>query len=130
MGNDIKNYLKSYSVKAKELRLARIHAQLNCDDTSKEFKEQWEKANENLLKAKREEAEFREIYAKEIYNYCNNRNPWLIRNRDSKKISWKEAFGSNYSDLSPELKGSIIALIEEDGGQYRFAKDLFGIFYF
>ncbi len=129
MNNEFKNHFKSYSAKAKELRLARIQAQLNYDDTSKEYEEQWKQANEDLSKAKKEESDFRELYAKEIFNYCNDRNPWLIRNRDNAKIIWKDAFGANYSDLSPELKASVIALIEEDGGQYRFAKSIFGIFH-
>ena len=54
----------------------------------------------------------------------------LIRKRDKLKISWHDAFGSDYSKLMPELKESIIALVEEDGGQYRFAKSFLNIFFF
>ena len=45
--------------------------------------------------------------------------PTLIRRRDKTEVSWVEAFGTEYEALTTELKASIVALIEEDGGQYR-----------
>lgn len=65
------------------------------------------------------EKEFREYYAKRIFNDLSLTRPTLIRRRDEKEVSWREAFGNDYSRLSPELKASVIALIELNGGQYR-----------
>ena len=130
MNSEIKKHFISYSKKAKELRLARIQAQLVCDDTSREEKKKLRDNEEALQIAKNEEKSFRETYAEEIFKYCNDKKPMLIRRKDNLKTSWHDAFGSDYSKLSPELKESVIALVEEDGGQYRFAKSFLNLFFF
>lgn len=130
MNKEIMTLFSDYSIKAKELRLARLQAQLNFDNTPIESENQ-RKINENKLqKAKTEEANFRELYAKEIFTYFEKKKPMLIHRKSNKKYAWQEAFGNDYSQVSPELKHSLIALIEDDGGQFRLAKSFLNIFYY
>ena len=56
---------------------------------------------------------------KRFLGVLSKTKPVLLRLRDKQEIAWTEAFGTDFETLSPELQASLIALVEEKGGQYR-----------
>ena len=65
------------------------------------------------------EDKFKESYSKKVFEVLSETKPVLLRRRDKQEIAWTEAFGTDFEMLSPELQASLIALVEEKGGQYR-----------
>ena len=118
---EIKKHFQNESEQMEKYRLASIHAQLEFENAEKNHDPNlavYEKAVKN---AEREEDAFSEIFSKAIFDFLKDSAPVLIRRRNNQKVNWSDAFGSDFSELSVELRGSLIALIEEDGGQYRLA---------
>lgn len=74
---------------------------------------------ESMDVALKEEAEFKKNYARKIFETLSENEPSLLRRRDKKVVEWSKAFGTDFESLSPELQASLVALIEEKGGQYR-----------
>ena len=117
--DDLKKYFKSESEQMGKYRIESIHAQLELEEAEKKHDPNltiYEKAVKN---AEQEEDVFSEVYAKKIFDYLKDFAPVLIRKRNDQKVNWEEAFGSDYLTLSKGLKASLIALVEDDGGQYR-----------
>ena len=57
-------------------------------------------------------------YAKAVFDYYKEKAPLLIRIRTGEEISWKEAFGDSFDDVSKSLRHSLVGLVEGDG-RYR-----------
>ena len=57
-------------------------------------------------------------YSKEIFDYYSKTEPVLIRIRTGEEISWKDAFGNSFQDVSKSLRHSLVGLVE-GGGKYR-----------
>ena len=117
--DDLKKYFKNESELMEKYRLETIHAQLELEEAEKNHDPDltiYEKAVKN---AEQEEDVFSEVYSKKIFDYLKDFAPVLIRKRNDQKVNWEEAFGADYSTLSKGLKASLIALVEDDGGQYR-----------
>lgn len=68
-----------------------------------------------------EQNQARDRYAQHVFNYYSATKPILIRDVSKEEVSWRDAFGESFDDLSDGLRDSLVALIEEDGGQYRLA---------
>ena len=119
--DEIKKHFKNESEQMEKYRLASIHAQLEFEDAEDNHDPDLYKYKNAMENAEKEEDSFAEIYANAIFDFLKDKNLILIRNQNNQKIAWNDAFGTDFSILSIELKGSLIALIDEDGGQYRLA---------
>jgi len=78
------------------------------------------KCHKKLMEAENKQFLVREKYAKKIYDYFAPSFPTLIRCQTGEAVSWGEAFGTDFDKTTTANRNSIVALIEEDGGQYRF----------
>ena len=58
------------------------------------------------------------MYAKKVFDELSVVQPLLIRRRDKADVEWIDAFGVDFDALPIEVKYSLIALVEETGGQY------------
>ena len=117
--NELKKQFQNESEQMNKYHLASIRAQLDYENAENNLNPELDKYAKNLNKAEYEEDVYTELYAKKIFDYLKILKPDLIRRRNNQKVLWDEAFGMDYSMLSNELKGSLVALVEEDGGQYR-----------
>jgi hypothetical protein len=120
MRDDLKRKFKKESKEFERLRLKSASAQIKYDDSigSDLSQEKIDKLRINLDDVLAKEDEFVVQYARKIFDYFKITKPILIRRRDKAEISWDDAFGTDFDKISPELKGSIVALVEENGGQY------------
>ena len=119
--NDLKKQFQDESEKMKKFHIVSIQAQLDYENAKDNHNPELDKYETILKKAEQEEDSYSDLYAKKIFDYLKNIKPVLIRKRSNQKVSWDEAFGTDFSKLSNEVKGSLVALVEEDGGQYRLA---------
>ena len=103
----------------KNIRLESIKAQQQHDDFAITAHDVPAKLTDNLNRATEKETEFKRQYASKVFELLSKTKPELIRRRDSAVINWEDAFGNDFSKLPPELWGSLVALVEEKGGQYR-----------
>ena len=117
--DDLKKYFKNESELMEKYRFETIHAQLELEEAEKNHDPDLTIYETAVKNAEREEDVFSEVYAKKIFDYLKVCAPVLIRKRNDQKVNWEEAFGADYSTLSKGLKASLIALVEDDGGQYR-----------
>ena len=76
----------------------------------------------DLDEAKQREEQFINEYAYKIFTELSKTKPNLIRRINNSIVPWMGAFGVVFDDISPALRGSLVALIEMDGGQYRIAE--------
>jgi hypothetical protein len=120
MSDDLKKKFKKESKEFERLRLKSASAQIKYDDSIGRdlSQEKIAKLRTNLDATLAKEDEFVVQYARKIFDYFKITKPILIRRRDKAEISWDDAFGTDFDKISPELKGSIVALVEENGGQY------------
>ncbi len=58
-------------------------------------------------------------YAEAVFAYYGEKKPILIRSLTGEEVSWEDAFGSSFNDVSKSLKHSLVGLIE-GGGRYKF----------
>jgi hypothetical protein len=121
MSDDLKKKFKKESKEFERLRLKSESAQIKYDDSigSDLSQEKIDKLHTNLDDALAKEDEFVVQYARKIFDNFKVIKPTLIHRRDKLEVSWDNAFGTDFDKISPELKGSIVALVEENGGQYR-----------
>lgn len=70
---------------------------------------------------KKEDA-FRDTYASKVYSYLSEYKPDLINRQSKATEHWEDAFGEDYSSIDPNLKISLVALVEEVGGKYRIGE--------
>ena len=101
------------------IRLESIKAQRHHDDYAITAKSVPSGLKNDLDNALEKESKFKEKYASKVFEYLSKSQPELIRRRDNQLIKWEDAFGNDFSKLPPELWASLVALIEEKGGQYR-----------
>lgn len=103
------------------VRLERIEAQNDYEDAY--YTDKTSKATQilkNVLDASiKKEEEIKKMYAERIFNELSDSKPLLVRRATKELVRWEDAFGKDFSEISPELQGSLIALIELNGGQYR-----------
>ncbi len=117
----IKMFFLKESKQMNKYRLASIQAQLDYENAEDNIDPELDKYETILKKAEQEEDSYSDLYAKKIFDFLKNIKPVLIRKRSNQKVPWDEAFGTDFSKLSNEVKGSLVALVEEDGGEYRLA---------
>ena len=110
---------KIYSKKPFEDRYVSCKASEMCKAVS-------DMANK-IKQAERKEKSTREEYGKKLFAVLQDYKPLLIFLKDQSEKQWEEVFGRDYSALSDNQKVSLIALVELDGGLYRF-KDIDSIF--
>ena len=101
------------------IRLESIKAQRQHDDYAITAKSVPAGLKNDLNNALEKEAKFKKKYAFKVFEFLSKRHPELIRRRDNQVIKWEDAFGNDFSILPPELWASLVALVEEKGGQYR-----------
>ena len=101
------------------IRLESIKAQRQHDDYAITAKNVPAGLENDLKKALEKETKFKEKYASKVFAFLSDRKPELVRRRDNQVIKWEDAFGNDFSKLPPELWASLVALVEEKGGQYR-----------
>lgn len=81
-----------------------------------------DRLHQNIVHLWDEEKRIREGYAKHIYDFFSVQQPELVQEGTGKVVPWREAFGDSFAELDTEVKNTLVALLEEDGGQYRFKK--------
>lgn len=117
---DLQKMFKRELAEFERLRLKSVKAQRTHDDAAITLgKPLSNKLKENLDEALHEEAKFKESYARKVFEILSKSQPLLLRRRDREVIKWLDAFGTDFKSLSPELQASLVALVEEKGGQYR-----------
>ena len=57
-------------------------------------------------------------YAKAVFEYYQKKSPSLIRIRTGETVSWKDAFGDSFDEVSKSLRHSLVGLVE-GGGRYK-----------
>ena len=57
-------------------------------------------------------------YAEEVFQYYLKSRPILIRIRTGEEISWNDAFGESYDEITKSQKHSLVGLVENTG-RYR-----------
>ena len=78
------------------------------------------KQDSKIYKKSQEIDEFVEnVYARDIFNKFNKKNPKLICNQSGDVVDWNSAFGTDFNNVSKGLRHSLVGLIE-GGGKYRF----------
>ena len=87
---------------------------LKCGKTCKLFKE--------FAELRKKEDAFRDKYASKVYAYLSEYKPDLINRQSKETERWVDAFGDDYSGIDPNLKTSLVALVEEVGGRYRISE--------
>ena len=94
---------------------------INWDDGSESDNPKWPKWLQNKYDKVVEELNKLEEgeYSKAIFDVLNEEKPDLIRNRTGEVISWDDAWGGTYDNISKSLRHSLVALLE-GGGRYRF----------
>ena len=91
----------------------------NCDNCK--YGELVLNAYHNFLNAKKNLDDFeRDEYARAIYDYLKEVEPDLIEVRTGKEVTWKQAFGSSYSDNPNKKYRALIGLFEDSSGRYKF----------
>jgi len=63
---------------------------------------------------------YRNTLPKMIYNELKDINPKIKSIRTKEYISFIDTFGSSFDDVPKKLYASLVGLITEDGGLYRF----------
>ena len=117
---DLHKLFKKESAEYEKFRLKSIKAQIKYDDAIANVDgETLKRIRQDLDDALKREDAFVDSYAQKVFQILSREKPVLLRRRDKTLVPWEDAFGNDYSQLSPERKGSLVALIEEDGGQYR-----------
>ena len=120
------NLQKSFKMEIMEfaqIRLDSVKAKMEYDDAAIASHEPVPNhLKKNMDEAIRREATFKENYARKIFEMLSERKPSLLRRRDKEVTEWLSAFGADFESLSPELQASLVALVEEKGGQYRLFK--------
>ncbi len=118
---DLLKRFKKESKNLNDIRLKSIHAQEKYDNEKTIGKDEKKRAkfHEDLKAVNEKEDAIRDVYARKIFEYLSQEKPILIRRRDKTEVPWLDAFGTDFEMLSVELKASIVALVEQDGGQYR-----------
>ncbi len=102
-----------------ETQMAYDCASVNLEYNKKGSLQDVNKLQEQLSILNKREEQIREKYAKHVFDYFTLRKPDVIRKKTGDILTWKEAFSDSFSKLDRGLKNSLVALIEEDGGQYR-----------
>ena len=87
---------------------------MKCGKTCKLFKE--------FAELRKKEDAFRDKYASKVYAYLSEYKPDLINRQSKATERWADAFGNDYSSINPNLKTSLVALVEEVGGRYRISE--------
>ena len=105
----------------KDLRLEHVRKQMEYDkhyynNPQSSITKKCKRALDDI---QRKENSFIAQYAQEIYDHLSKTKPVLLKRATKTQISWEEAFGEKFSEISPNLYGTLVALIELDGGQYR-----------
>ena len=120
MISKLKKQFKKEIRQFEKIRLESVRLQNKYDDDRLSKKEQKStKIKDKLDVIKTTELEFVEIYAKKVFDELSVVQPLLIRRRDKADVEWIDAFGTDFDLLPIEVKYSLIALVEEAGGQYR-----------
>lgn len=120
MSDKITKKFKKYIKEYEKIRLESVKIQRKYDDAVATAKESVsKKLSEALKEVEKKEKEFTERYAKEVFDFLSETKPLLIRKRDSMEVRWIDAFGDDFTKLTPGLKQSLIALVEGKGGQYK-----------
>lgn len=65
-------------------------------------------------------------YSEAVWREYANKKPDLIRNHTGERVSWTDAFGTSYEDVSKSQRHSLTGLAEGGAGQYRFANKWLG----
>jgi len=94
---------------------AKCRKDRHCGIVAKEYSK--------LFKIRMEMREIEKEYSKNVFALLCKEDPALINRKSNKRVSWASAFGEKYELLSDDKKYSLIALIEEDGGEYRVLWD-------
>ena len=58
-------------------------------------------------------------YALAVFEKYSKEKPNLIRIKTGEIVSWDDAFGSDFENVSKSLRHSLVGLVEEPG-RYRF----------
>ncbi len=87
----------------------------DCGNVAREYSK--------LFKIRMEMREIEKEYSKSVFSLLSKEDPALINRKSNKQVSWSASFGERYELLSDDKKYSLIALIEEDGGEYRLSWD-------
>ena len=58
-------------------------------------------------------------YAKAVYDIYNSKKPKLILLKNDSEITWDDAFGCSFEEMSKPQKHALVGLIENTG-MYRF----------
>lgn len=120
MISKLKKQFKKEIREFEKIRIESVRLQNKYDDAKLSKKEQKStKLKDKLDEIKSIELEFVEVYAKKVFDQLSVVQPLLIRRRDKVEVEWIDAFGADFNLLSVEVKYSLIALVEESGGQYR-----------
>lgn len=77
------------------------------------------KCHKKLVLSELKQQGIRNTYAKKVFDYYSRTNPLLIRCQSGESVCWIDAFGDSFETTSVGQRNSLVALIEEDGGQYR-----------
>lgn len=59
-------------------------------------------------------------YSLAVFNEYSKTQPMLINNRTGEKVTWKDAFGDSYDELTKSIKHTLVGLVEGGTGRYRF----------
>ena len=57
-------------------------------------------------------------YSEAVFSYYVEKKPTLIRIQTGEEVTWEDAFGTKYSDVSKSLNYSLVGLVE-GGGRYK-----------
>ena len=76
---------------------------------------------QQLMDIKTKEIELIDRYSSVIFDYYSSNNPKLRNDITDEITDWKTVFGEDFTKLTQTQKSSIVSIIEDDGGEYRFA---------
>ena len=75
---------------------------------------------QQLMDIKTKEIELIDRYSFAIFDCYSSNNPKLRNDITNEITDWKTVFGDDFTKLTQTQKISIVSIIEEDGGEFRF----------
>ena len=78
------------------------------------------KVYQQLMDIKTKEIELIDRYSFAIFDCYSSNNPKLRNDITNEITDWKTVFGDDFTKLTHNQKTSIVSIIEDDGGEFRF----------